>query len=205
MNNIVLRQWSGLLILAYVTVRYLFDPFWRAVSPWSSYAFEALFVAGAYALFRGRVRWRVTPGESVAGFLPALVSGFCVYWLAVFSGVAVPFDLRDGETLLLLLFLAPVLEELVFRMALWESIRELWPNPAAVLILTTALFSLGHLMALWSVPFDYRSFVLYQSLYVILLGLWMGWRRQVTGALGAPLAIHFGFNLGFYLAFVSLG
>ena len=55
-------------------------------------------------------------------------------------------------------------------------------------------------MALWTVPEQFRSFVLYQTLYVIILGLAAGWQRLRQNSILAGILLHFSFNLGFYIA-----
>ena len=95
-------------------------------------------------------------------------------------------------------------EELVFRLALWEPLKALLPSKNFVLVTSALLFSVGHLIALWAVPAEYKAFVLVQTFYVILLGLGAGYRKLKTESVLSAILVHFGFNLGFYLvSFVS--
>lgn len=128
-----------------------------------------------------------------------LASGFLVYRLAKPVGIPIPFDLRDGHTLLLLLGVAPVLEELIFRMALWESFSAFSRKVRFALIGTTLLFAGGHFAAYPFVPEAYRGFVIYQTLYVLVLGAVAGLRRSKTGAVAPAIGVHFAFNFGFFL------
>ena len=86
-------------------------------------------------------------------------------------------------------------------MALWESLGELLKKSSLVIIGTTLLFSLGHLMSFYAVPLGYKPFILIQTLYVILLGLGAGYARLITGSVTAAMVVHFCFNFGFFLAF----
>jgi membrane protease YdiL (CAAX protease family) len=85
-------------------------------------------------------------------------------------------------------------------MALWQSLVVLVRNQWFVLGITTLLFAAGHFAAYWFVPNQFRSFVIYQTVYVTLLGAATGWRRFRTDCVSSAIFVHFGFNFGFYLA-----
>lgn len=186
----------------YLAVRLGLDSvLWRNITPYAAYAFELVFVIIVGWFYRQRLKcFGFRPTQVLTDGLLPLGAGFATYKLALFSLLPIPFDLQSTELIFLLLIVAPVLEELIFRMALWEPIKDLTASPAVLLVSTTLLFSFGHLQALWSVPQELRAFVLYQSLYVIILGLGAGWRRLQSQTLLAPILVHFSFNLGFFLA-----
>jgi membrane protease YdiL (CAAX protease family) len=198
------QDWVGLtLVIFYLVFRVVFDSFWRKVSPYYSYAFEVGFVAAAYVAYKKRINPRLPRlQDTAANLVLSVLGGLSVYRLATFAGIGIPFDLADRETLIMLLLVAPVFEELIFRMALWEALKDVFTRPSSVLVLTTALFCIGHLLALWTVPHEFRVFVLYQSLYVALLGLGAGWARLSSGLVTSSILVHFGFNLGFFLGSV---
>ena len=193
---------SAVIFLAtYLLLRVLPDfVFWRNLEAFYSYLFECIFVFSVYFFFKAQVRFLFLKEDLYFSFLPALIGGFLIHQLATRSGIVIPFNLSSPETIFLLLILAPILEEFIFRMALWEPLSVLFKSKSNVLILTSVLFSLGHFMAFFVVPYEYRVFVLYQTLYVILLGLACGWRRWVTGSVLSAIFLHFGFNLGFLIA-----
>lgn len=191
-----------LLVAAYVLLRMVADPlFWREISAYYSYAFEIAFVLVAAYVFWDRVRIGkpCTRRDAVSSAV-ALGLGFLAYRGAGWVGIQIPFDFSSLEVVFLLLVLAPLLEEAVFRLALWEAISATCARPWVVLLATTLLFSGGHFAAYGFVPEEYRSFVLYQAAYVVLLGLGAGWRRLESGAVGPAIAVHFCFNLGFLVA-----
>lgn len=174
---------------------------WRKISVYASYLFEAMFVSVAWYLYRDRIRMvAFQKAQVLTDLLLPLGAGFVIYRLAVFSLIPIPFDLTGWETIFLLTLFGPVLEELIFRMGLWEPMADLFADRAFLLVTSTVLFSIGHLLSLWVVPQELRSFVLYQSLYVILLGLGTGWRRLASSSLIAPILVHMSFNIGFFLA-----
>ena len=186
----------------YVIFRMIADPFfWRSISEYYSYAFEVAFVVAAYGVFRRRVvLWKCPGRGDVLGTVLALLGGGAVFKAAAPLGAPIPFDLSARETLFLLLVVAPILEELIFRMALWEAFRSFLKSERQVLAVTTFLFALGHFAAYWFVPAQFHHFVLYQTSYVLLLGCFAGWRRMKADAVVAGVWVHFGFNLGFFLA-----
>ena len=59
-------------------------------------------------------------------------------------------------------------------------------------------------MAYFAVPDEFKNFVMYQTVYVIVLGLAAGYRRLKANSVLAAILIHFGFNLGFYIASQAL-
>ncbi len=202
MNSKTERRHAIAIIALYLGVRLGLDfVLWRQMSPYAAYVFEAALVFWAWRVFQKHFHASFVPGTfTFLDFLLPLLMGFAVHRLALFAHIPIPFDLSGWETRFLLLALAPVLEELIFRGALWEGLRALVKTNSNILILTSAVFAVGHFQALWSVPESFRSFVLYQTLYVLVLGLAAGWRRIVTDTVLSPMLIHFSFNLGFFLA-----
>lgn len=175
--------------------------FWRNISVYASYAFECVFVGLVWFLYRDQIKlFKFYFKQLISDFLIPILSGFAIYKLAVYSLIPIPFDLKSLETIILLTTFGPILEELIFRMALWEPLKNIFTKTSHVIILSTILFAVGHLQALWFVPESLRSFVIYQTLYVIILGLGAGWRRSESQSLFAPILLHISFNFGFYLA-----
>ena len=202
MNATTERRHAIFLVSIYLFGRLALDfIFWRTITPYAAYAFEVAFVIWAWWVFKKRISFSPVSGTfTFLDLLLPLLTGFAAYRLGAFAQIPIPFDLTSWETRLLLLVIAPVLEELIFRGALWEALRTLVKTNSHVLTLTSVLFAVGHFLALWSVPMPLRSFVLYQTLYVLVLGLAAGWRRIVTDSVISPILIHFCFNLGFFLA-----
>ena len=126
--------------------------------------------------------------------------GFLIYRAAAWIHVPIPFDLSSYETIFLLLIFGPLLEEAIFRLALWQSFEALWRNGWFTIVATTFLFAAGHFAAYWFVPAQYHGFVIYQTSYVVLLGVVAGLQRLKFNALAPAISVHMGFNLGFFLA-----
>lgn len=188
------------LVCIYIIVRFLFTKWLDSLGNYASYIFEVADVTVA-AILAGRSLFdRCKVNKFVAiGMFGSLLGGFAVFKIAGLSGIAIPFDLTGTETIVLLLIVAPILEESLFRFFIWEPLSWL-SNPVYAWVLTSLIFSYSHLHAIWFVPKEIQSFVLYQTVYTLGLGLTSGFFvfrfRSVLGA----VAIHFSFNLGFYLA-----
>jgi len=202
-GSLVKKRYMGMALLAvYIVLRMAADPFfWRYISEYYSYTFEFAFVALTYYVFRDEIKLFQRPALADAGLTAGMILlGWTVYRVAGLFQIPIPFDLSSKETIFLLLFLGPILEELIFRMALWQAIQAIGRNAGLTLVATTLLFAAGHFAAYWFVPAPFRGFVIYQTAYVVLLGFALGGRRLSSNAVLPCLFMHFGFNLGFLLA-----
>ena len=197
------QKYVGLLVVgSYVILRMLGDVyFWSKINSYFSYVFEILFVTAVMFLYRQQRPWFLLPQKKdIFLSLFLLVAGSMTYLLAGTLGMGVPYDLDSSTTIFFLLLVAPILEELIFRVALWEGIKAISEQALLAIVGSTLLFSLGHLVAYWVVPSSIQPFVLYQSLYVIPLSLIISYRRHYAGSVVPAMLIHFGFNFGFLLA-----
>ncbi len=129
-------------------------------------------------------------GGALGGFLLVqLVVGLLV-WL---TGQEPPeqeiFDLMGDPAVALVLgliavFVAPVVEEIIFRGVLQDVLARRWPWQAAALV-QSAIFSAIHIETLASPP---------MFLALGLLGYLFTWLRRWTGSLIAPIIAHLVFN-----------
>jgi membrane protease YdiL (CAAX protease family) len=194
---------SLLLILLYFVVRFPLAPMLDRINVYASYVFEVAFVTLVYFLYRGRARF-VLPSkqQAIINGVSALIAGFVIYTLSTVLSLQIPFDLKGAEILIFLLLVAPLLEEGVFRFALWEPASEfIGDKKWLVLAFTAAAFSFGHFFAYFFVSDDFRPFVIYQTIYTVFFGAYVGWLRLSTNSLVLPIGFHFLFNVGFYLAY----
>jgi membrane protease YdiL (CAAX protease family) len=79
------------------------------------------------------------------------------------------------------------------------SFNRLCKNKEAEHWASAIFFSIGHLIAIFTLPPDFRPFVLYQGMYVIILSLGASTMRVATRGVLGPVILHAIFNLGFYL------
>lgn len=194
---------SAFIIIFYLTIRIGLNSFWDTLNPIYSYLFELSFVVSTYLVYTKRKKITLFAFEMNKSNLLRLVPwpfvGYFVYRLAFKSTMLIPFEFNSILILFLLLVVAPILEEFIFRFALWEAVGDLIKNEELQVWISSLLFSLGHLVAMYMLSPDFRPFVLYQSMYVIILGFGVSQMRIKTGGVLGSILIHFLFNLGFYL------
>lgn len=191
---------ATLALSLYVALRWIWPGVLDSLHAYAGYLFEFIFVGVVMTNFRERAMdRRLTQPHWLYSAVGIFGAGLLCFQGAVAGGLTIPFDLTDATNLVLLLALAPVLEELVFRGAIWRLLEQIHSQPRHIWLLTSAAFSFSHLVVWWHVPADFRSFVLFQAAYTLGLGLYCGYSRRATGKLGAPILVHGLFNLGFYL------
>ena len=88
---------------------------------------------------------------------------------------------NDLTTIMLVIFIAPVIEELVFRFFILSLACKLLPFFAANLI-QAGLFGIYHMS-------------LVQGIYAFLLGLFIGYLARCTGSVINCICFHLAFNL----------
>ncbi len=171
-----------------------------ALSPYTMYGFELTFsvlVAFIYRKFEFKLA-PLTFGAGVALFF-SLAAGFAIFEGAGVFGYTIPFELKDLETVLFLLLIGPILEEGVFRGALWRLFQEVFGTPWVGYLATSVIFSYSHYRVIGEVPESFHGFIRYQAIYTLGLGLFCGGIRVQFGLLAA-LFTHMAFNFGFWLA-----
>lgn len=183
----------------FVFLEYFSDQFLQPLGQYTQYIAEFVFSLGALFLvgnyFAKKDHNRKT---SFLALAIALVTGLGVRLLASPLGLPIPFDLGSAETLLFLLLIGPILEELLYRGVLIEALSNIKNSPVAIMLVSALLFSLSHYRVINSVPAELKSFVHYQTIYTFALGLICAWLRLQGGFIWAAGA-HLLFNLGFYV------
>lgn len=192
---------SLILLVVYIIFRFIYSSFLDQFGPYASYIFEIIFCMSAVFLFRPQLKLKIPLNKTIFWhLLTTLVAGFCVYSLALPLGLSVPFNLREPELIFLLVLFGPILEEFIFRFSFWHGLERLI-SPKSALALTTLIFSYSHFQAYFLVPEDFRHFVLYQTVYTLFLGWWLGSRYKTYSTLGVPIVFHIAFNFGFLVGF----
>jgi membrane protease YdiL (CAAX protease family) len=193
------------ILTLYLLVRFVFFNQVDAFGPYASYIFEGTFTLLVIFLYRSHLKLKFPFSKSfLAQLVLALILGFGVYRLANTRGFVIPFDLNNRETILFLLLIGPILEEFLFRQALWSSLQILADNRLVAFVGTSVLFVFGHYFAYFFVPDSLRPFVLYQTGYVLIISFWWGASILKSGSILKTIFYHLTFNLGFFLGFKSL-
>lgn len=195
------KQWAfGLLAIYFITQYGLGNIVWKNISEYYLYTFELFFVFLTILFLKSKITWFGKLSIYEIKSIPlAGLFGLLVYKTAISFGLPVPFDFSSLEILMQLLVVAPILEELLFRLSLWNCIEAFSSKPKILVGFSTLLFSLGHFAAYFYVPVEFKNFVIYQTVYVIFLSIWVSMSKLKTHKMQTPILIHFIFNIGFYL------
>lgn len=171
-----------------------------SISGYAEYGFEVVFVILVFGIYRNW-EWKKEPlglGAGVTLFF-ALAAGFAAYEFTDVLGYVNPFNLKDPETVIFLLAIGPLLEELVFRGALWKLIEVVTGSSIAAFLFAAVAFSYAHYHVIQFVDASAASFIRYQAIYTLALGLFCGGMRMLYGFRAAWLT-HLAFNFGFWIA-----
>ncbi len=191
----ILTVFSSYLFLRVISPQYL-----DSVHIYASYAFELAMVLWALARLSARSEFYFKPSKQLGAITLLLaLAGWGAHSGATQLGLVVPFDTSSLETKVFLLVVAPVLEELLFRQTFWKQFESIRLPKMGVWMLTSIFFSLAHLNAIRFVPSDLYTFIYYQTVYTLLLGLACGWAREKQTSVAPSILLHAAFNLGFFL------
>lgn len=198
-----LPSWAigSLIFLVYGILKFLINPHLQFLNGYDSLLTELVFSISVVYFFRSWFSWQpfVEPFQLFEFFL-AISGGMFVYLMLRILVVPIPLDLESIPIIILLIFVGPLVEELLFRGALWAALRKIFPSPVFLCVGSAILFSLAHLESYLWVSESYRPFVLVQGFYTLLLGLWWGARLYKYRSPTFTFLLHLGVNAGFVLA-----
>lgn len=184
-------------VLAYLIFRVLVDFHFINIGIPGAYGFELSMVLAALFYWKPtRENWQVGSDDFILVIILGLIGLFSA-WVAKYSQMTIPFSLDSLTGFFLILIVAPLLEEGLFRWMLWRGLESLGLKKKTLLVANAFLFSLGHGVAFFFVPEEFKSFILFQSFYTFLLGLACGLALLNRKSLILAILLHFGFNLGF--------
>jgi len=192
-----------LILLIYLLLRYLLD-FKLNLSLTQNYLIESLFTLLVIYLFNPIKNIHFSPLKkneikSISlNFILFLFFGAFVALVGKSQGLFFPSDLQDSFLVLQLLVIAPFLEEAIYRIMFWNSLEKSYHKEGVTLILSAVLFSFSHLYAIFVIS-SYHSFIIYQSIYTLILGLLLGQIRRTKKRYIFLVLLHFSFNLGYWL------
>jgi membrane protease YdiL (CAAX protease family) len=198
-------QAIGFLVV-YATLRFVFPNALTAFTQYGGEIFDALMAFAGLVLFGDR-RWDHVFRMNKASWFAALIASVCGLGVVFVVGklsLPIPFDFNAFETLLFLLLIGPILEEVLFRGGIFEALRSSGLSDRWVVVVSAVVFAWAHFFAYFFVPWEFQAFVIFQTAYVFALGLLLGWLRAGSGSMVAPIVVHLAFNLGFYCGIKSL-
>lgn len=165
-----------------------------------SYVFDFIFALSVSFFYRlpWIFKWHFTR-QTLKAMLEvfALAAGCiaCIWYMDIES----PFRLVHGLEWHLLFF-APILEELVFRQTFQRLLITSVGGKNVTSMLVASIFAFSHLVGLSVLPVEYVPFIGFQIFYTFVLGVICGQALLRFHSVLAPIALHFIFNLSFYIA-----
>tara|TARA_B100001971_G_scaffold215192_1_gene259898 strand:- start:152501 stop:153109 length:609 start_codon:yes stop_codon:yes gene_type:complete len=163
-----------------------------------SYIWDILFCILVSLLLKTPFKINLNKGFIIRAPLLALMALLCVY-IAKWTNLNAPFRYIENLAMQIII-LAPLIEELVFRHALYEVIKKSKLKMLFQYILGSLLFSLSHAPAIYYLPADFHGFIYFQLIYTFILGWIIIKARERSDSLLEPIVLHFIFNFIFYLS-----
>lgn len=190
-----------IFLLVFILASFVYSEKIDRLDAYAMYIFDALFTIIVVGVYRKQLNLKLRFDKSVAiQMVLSFALGFLVYRLAVLRSMTIPFNLNEPETILFLILIGPILEEFLFRQALWSSIQTLADNRLAAYLGTSLLFAFAHFHAYFFVDDLIRPFIVYQTGYVFIIALWWGFNILKHRSILTTILFHIAFNTGFLAA-----
>jgi len=194
------------LLTLYFLSSYFFNNQLVRIDAYMPYAVEVFWVIMTLMIFRDNIDFHYKFSFLHIFELLLLIGfGFVICILAKYLHIAIPINKSDPHTLILLLIVAPILEELIFRKTLFSIFERIYNNSTFIVIVTAIMFSYAHFHYIFSVGRTYQSFIIYQSVYTLVMGLWFGLRILNLKSINGTIIMHFCVNIGFLAGLFSPG
>ncbi len=188
---------NTILVVLYLFLAFLGEslfPFWKGFVP---YYYEVGYVILAFFLFRDKLSFKVDLSKYAKGFVCSLFAGFATILLAKGLNTEIPFAMNNSFVLFFLVLVGPLLEELVFRFALWHGFESITKCQRGTLFLTSVIFALAHFKSVLMVTAPFMTFIAFQFVYVLIVSFWWGEKYIQSKSISIPVIYHIMFNLGF--------
>lgn len=177
---------------------------WMELTPegWSisvSYFFDICFALSilAFGTKRNFLGTIIKRNLAIRMVLVIGVALLCVTILYMSEMLNSPFKHVDN-LFLQMLILAPIVEELVFRGAIYELFKlanvRIWANN----LINSTLFAASHAAGFFVLPKEFFPFLIFQMQYTFVLGHLCTKSRERTHGVLEPIILHLAFNLIFY-------
>lgn len=168
-----------------------------------SYIFDIIFCISCFVIFRLPIRFG---NQDTKGAVSRIIATIGVATFSLFIAnlfiLSAPF--KYIELLFLqILILAPLIEEFLFRYAIFGALEKYFHNKNYLLLCNALLFSLSHAPAIYILPKEFHGFIYAQLIYTFFLGWICAKARLKTGSIIEPIILHFIFNLIFYVAIIK--
>ncbi len=193
------RWYAFIFLLAYLLVEYVLFSRLQGLFGYSPYLFNVFWVSLVLMTFNNFFLFKKE--KLFLGAVLILASGglgVLVQLVAASKGMMIPYVLNSLGSILFLFLIGPVIEEFVFRVALWKVFEVFIKNKWMLIFITTAFYAYSNFRLFHYFPSNLREFFYFQYQYMFISGLLFGYVRTSNGFVPAIFA-HFMFNLGFWL------
>ncbi len=195
-----------ILPVIYFSISWYFP--WDELTFWDStisitYLYDLFFSLIVFFAFKSFSTIKITNGIIVRLIATAIISSLCVT-IAKLSSLSAPFKYVDN-LFIQILILAPIIEEIVFRYALFVPFQKVFKGKRNLYLFNGVLFSASHASALFILPEEFFGFIYFQIGYTFILGWLCAKARDESKSMIEPILLHFIFNLIFYIGVVKFG
>jgi hypothetical protein len=194
-------KWSAMaFLIIFIFFEYFSDNIYSQLGVYSQYIFETVLIFSSILIVGNFLTTKQSKTKKpifILGLI--LVSGFLARTVADQINLIIPFDIHNFEVMIFLLFIGPILEELLYRGIFIECLKKFHITNKLIIIASAALFSISHIRIINQIPNELITFVQYQGIYTLLLGAACAWLR-INFSIYWSILGHLLFNLGFYLA-----
>ena len=192
---------ARLLFLSYVAIRFLLGNRILAFNPYATYFFDTAFIVFISLIYKKDIPYKIYRNKiQLVEFPVIFIFGMAIFMLSQIFNWDIPVNFRHTESIIFLIIISPILEELLFRQSFIHIFKNILNNPWYIIITTALLFSLSHY---YTNALNYpgtRQFIIFQTVYTFGLGIWLGWRYLKTKSILHVIILHFFLNLGFGIA-----
>lgn len=189
-----------LILVVYLIIRVFVDSIWDSLPIFAPYLFDLIYFSSCFYLYKSNWNFskQVSRNEKLEITLSFLL-GFITLYSGELLGFSPPFEFHSFTVALLLIFIGPILEELIFRFSFVSALKNMHGNKYFLMITSAILFSLAHYWSIFSIPQQFKGFVYYQTFYTLIIGLWWGYNYLKYNNMFNSVFLHIAFNFGFYL------
>lgn len=190
---------ATVLLITFIFFEYIYRQNIDSINNYASYLLELLFIFIVHLCLKETDNnIALKPIKLSITLALCAILGLGFHSVASLTGLIIPFNFTTLETTIFLLIVGPILEELLFRGAVWTMLRTFNLSLKLTAIISALLFSLSHLTSIQYTPSEFHNFILYQSFYTIILGLICGYIKS-TNTVSLSIFAHFLFNFGFWI------
>jgi membrane protease YdiL (CAAX protease family) len=182
---------------------YLFLLFGNLINYKYMYLTELVICIYSLVLFKNCFRFYFEK-KNINHFIVNFILGVLTLWFAKTIDLIVPFSFENKFDVIMLILLGPLLEECIFRLFIYFSLNNLLIHNNFKVIIVSIIFSLSHFKAYFYVDDTLKSFIIYQSIYTLIISFLWTYQFSKDNNITTPIISHVSYNFGFYIGLVII-